>query len=556
MGQELSGESAAAQQQHQQQQHGRSTSKEGSNPQAPPQGQKRPSLDDVCYFEKNVQMLGKGSFGTVYKGCLRADHRNVAVKMIDKEKMTQLKVSHQDVVTECEMMRECVGQERFVQLYTMVETNSKFCLITEFCDGGNIQDGAMSVEGNLGESQVRLLMRQMLEAIAYLHSRNICHRDIKPHNYFLQGHITSPSVKVKLGDFGSAMRLPQDKLITKPVGTPCFMAPEIHLLPDKSSGYDHKVDVWAVGVCMIFLLANEYPFIDGQGRLLREKIIAGRAALWEANSFANLFQGFLGISKKRPSNLAINLTRTLLSPCPSERPSSFAALKHEWFTRPILSDADDNSVDNLPLLDMKDFEKGFVKIMHKPRGVSNVDELAFEVNSGLSDITNFFSAALATQDNVKVMRTSPSQRLPPPSMPQHVLASTQRQRSLHAGTPRPVQAGPPRSLNACCLCGTEPSMTMLDHVCPCCRAPVCAACICQRLPQDDLRCPACHDSRHNVENMRLVLGLHEAGTSIGSFMVNILGGFGDAQPQKNNMKMAAPVMSRAPAPPQRLIKWL
>jgi len=322
-------------------------------------------LEDVCTIDQNSKALGKGTFGTVYKGRLKTGH-GAAVKIIEKGKLKQMKVSSSIVASECEMMRECAGRQNFVQLYDIVETENRFCLILELCDGGNVQDGAMGAEGTLGEKQVRFLVQQMLESIYFLHSKNICHRDIKPHNYLLVGDIRSPAVKLKLGDFGTALRLERGKLLKDQVGTPAFMAPEIHLLPNKSSGYDHKVDVWAVGVCMIFLLANEYPFIDGQGRLLRHRIIQGDVPLWEANAFQNLFQGaqeVLGLVKRRPSKTARDLTRQLLAPRRQDRLSAWAALKHDWFTRPLPESTGlEDVTDNLPLLDMKDFEDAFSRM--------------------------------------------------------------------------------------------------------------------------------------------------------------------------------------------------
>jgi len=323
------------------------------------------TLEDVCTIDKNAKVLGKGTFGTVYRARLKNGHK-AAVKIIEKAKLKQLRVSSRIVGTECEMMRECAGKDNCMQLLDIVETETRFCLILELCDGGNVQDGAMASEGQLGESQVRNLMKQMLDAIYFLHSKNICHRDIKPHNYLLVGDIRSAAVKVKLGDFGTALRLERGKLLKDQVGTPAFMAPEIHLLPNKSSGYDHKVDVWAVGVCMIFLLANEYPFIDGQGKLLRHRIIQGDVPLWEANAFQNLFQGaqeMLGMIRKRPSNVARDLTRHLLAPRRQDRLSAWAALKHDWFEREISETTTlDDVSDNLPLLDMKDFEDAFSRM--------------------------------------------------------------------------------------------------------------------------------------------------------------------------------------------------
>lgn len=404
-------------------------------------------LEDVVDIDFKAKVLGKGTFGTVWKGRLKSSQMKVAVKIIEKAKLQSMKVSTKIVGTECEMMRECTGKVNFVQLYDIIETESRFCLILELCDGGNVQDGAMMTEGTLGESQVRLLVRQMTESVAFLHSKGICHRDIKPHNYMLVGDIRSQAVKVKLGDFGTALRLDRKKLLKDQVGTPAFMAPEIHLLPNKSSGYDHKVDVWAVGVCMIFLLANEYPFIDGQGRLLRNNIIQGDVPLWEANAFQNLFQGaqeVMGMRKKRPSKTARDLTRLLLNPRRQDRLSANAALKHDWFTRPLpdvtyagLEDV----TDNLPMLDMKDFEDAF---SHMERGVGWAVGALAEVQLGGG-----------------------------PEVP-HIDPNDDR-------------------LQSCVVCYGEAGQ--FGYVCPQCYHTVCVTCL-QKLPQ--AVCPHC---RHDAADM-------------------------------------------------------
>merc|ERR1719199_900168 len=130
--------------------------------------------------------------------------------------------------------------------------------------------------------------------------------------------VSSEHVRLKLADFGIAVRLRSGVLLREKVGTPAFMAPEMHLLPSRSPGYDHKVDVWAAGVVMVFLLANEYPFIDGAGRLLRHKLIIGDVPLWETGTFQDLFASFqeaVGMARKRrPSKLARDLDLHLLTP--------------------------------------------------------------------------------------------------------------------------------------------------------------------------------------------------------------------------------------------------
>jgi len=349
----------------------------------------------------------------------------VAIKMMDKARLRQLKAPPDMVANEVDMMRECNGgKELFVQLYDFIETTTKFCLVLEYFGNGTLQDAVLGTVGFLGEVQVRSLMQQVLEAISYLHTRNICHRDIKPHNFMMSfdepaclsgqngylplqaqrsvsseivpllpqrstssenwhGHggeaslsmngrstsaqsVESPSMRrVKLGDFGTATRVMPSKLVRNKVGTPAFMAPEMHLLPGRSPGYDLKVDVWAAGVVMVFLLANEYPFIDVAGRLLRHKLVQGDVPLWETGTFQDMFIGFqeaVGMRKKRPSKLARDLALHLLTPSRQLRATAGSALRHAWFRLPVVVEGTDAEVAPSPasakLLDWKDFEAG------------------------------------------------------------------------------------------------------------------------------------------------------------------------------------------------------
>jgi len=230
-----------------------------------------------------------------------------------------------------------------------------YYLILEFCNGGTLETAAKEGKDFVGEKQVALLMGQMLQAIDYLHERDICHRDVKPENAMLvwdkgplkedqatgaciasfrQTRNSARLTQVKLGDFGMAVRLRQGKLLSDKVGSPAFMAPEMHLLPNKSSGYDHKVDIWALGVVMVFLLSQEYPFVDASGRLIRQHLLSGELRLWESDVLQNLMrraQEVVGMRTKRPSKAALDLARRLLMPRSAHRLTAKEALDHSWF---------------------------------------------------------------------------------------------------------------------------------------------------------------------------------------------------------------------------------
>jgi serine/threonine protein kinase len=268
-------------------------------------------LEDTCEIIKGRKPLGKGSFGTVWAAKLK-NGKMAAVKALDKRRMKELKVPDSLVKAEVDLMREVSGKAEFVQLIDFVDTSASFFLVLEFCDGGDLEDATKADQDKLGERQVASFIKQMLEGLAHLHAKTICHRDIKPQNAMVVGRATSERAKVKLGDFGIAVKLPRDQLMKEKVGTPAFMAPEMHLLPGRSAGYDHKVDLWAMGAVMVFLLAHEYPFVDGSGRLMRDQLLKGDLPIWDANVFSGLFQRVqevAGMKRPKPSQVAQDLVR-------------------------------------------------------------------------------------------------------------------------------------------------------------------------------------------------------------------------------------------------------
>lgn len=322
-------------------------------------------LEDVVELKKG-KPLGTGAFGTVWRGKFLEGGKAVAVKTLDKQKMKHLKVPDSLVHAEVEFMGECKGQEWFVQLYDFLDTSSSFHLLLEYCDGGNLEEAAKVLEDGLSERRAADFMKQLLSGIAFLHSKQICHRDIKPQNAMLSGRVQNEKARLRLGDFGIATRLTPGKLLNEKLGTPAFMAPEMHMLP-RSAGYDQKVDLWAAGTFMVFLLSLEYPFVDGKGCLLKNDLLRGDLPIWEGNAFQSLFrnvQEAAGLCRKRPSPVARDLVRHLLSPTRQARYDAKEALQHRWLTEPPEVAGVEQAMD-APLLQWSDFEEGLFGIQRE-----------------------------------------------------------------------------------------------------------------------------------------------------------------------------------------------
>jgi calcium-dependent protein kinase len=200
-------------------------------------GQVGAKLEDKYHLQK--VKLGQGSFGVVWRAIDRATEEVVAVKQLDKAAMPQRGVSRQDIEREVGIMNMCKHANVLALLATF-EDERNVSLALEYCDGGDFGDKVKERGGRLQEDEAMHWTREVLSGVAALHSKGICHRDIKPDNFMVKG--VAPTLRIKIADFGLATILPaRRELLTQKCGTPAFMAPEVHMLP-RSPGYSLPCD--------------------------------------------------------------------------------------------------------------------------------------------------------------------------------------------------------------------------------------------------------------------------------------------------------------------------
>eukprot|EP00826_Nyctotherus_ovalis_P010696 TRINITY_DN12808_c0_g1_i7.p1 TRINITY_DN12808_c0_g1~~TRINITY_DN12808_c0_g1_i7.p1 ORF type:complete len:206 (-),score=37.04 TRINITY_DN12808_c0_g1_i7:743-1360(-) len=109
--------------------------------------------------------------------------------------------------------------------------------------------------GFMCEEDASYIIKQLLSAIAYCHSRGVVHRDIKPENILIDSVTAERKINIKLIDFGAALFIPPDTKISELLGTPHYIAPEV--LRGK---YNEKCDIWSIGVILFILLNGDPPF--------------------------------------------------------------------------------------------------------------------------------------------------------------------------------------------------------------------------------------------------------------------------------------------------------
>lgn len=263
-------------------------------------------LEDRYYLQK--VKLGQGSFGTVWRAVDRHTNDVVAIKQLEKAAMPRRGVRQQDIEREINVM-QAVTDKHITRLLGTFEDHSSIYLALEYCDGGDFGDKVKERGLNLQEHEAAEWMRQIISAIAALHSKCICHRDIKPDNFMVHGD------HLKLSDFGLALCLPRGRLLTEKCGTPAFMAPEQHKLPRFSRGYTNLCDVWAAGVTMYMLMfGGRHPFLNSSQQLDEKRLLQGSMDFTVAQGFF----GF-GLADARYSESARNLCRKLVEPDMAKR---------------------------------------------------------------------------------------------------------------------------------------------------------------------------------------------------------------------------------------------
>ncbi|KAI4817912.1 hypothetical protein KUCAC02_011284, partial [Chaenocephalus aceratus] len=197
-----------------------------------------------------VVELGRGRFSVVKRCDQRGSKRLVAVKQVNK------KLMRRDRVTQELNLLQRLQHPHIVGLIDTYETPSSYALVLEMADQGRLLDYIVSW-GNLTEEKVACYLRDILEALQYLHNSRIVHLDIKPEN-LLVSHSASGQPAVKLTDFGDAVQLNSALYVHPLLGSPEFASPEL-VLGDPVS---LTSDLWSLGVVTYVLLSGASPFLD------------------------------------------------------------------------------------------------------------------------------------------------------------------------------------------------------------------------------------------------------------------------------------------------------
>ncbi|XP_015795298.1 calcium/calmodulin-dependent protein kinase type 1 [Tetranychus urticae] len=270
-----------------------------------------PKVDEK-YDLKDV--LGTGAFSQV----VLAESKErpgelVAVKCIDKR---ALKGKEDSLENEIRVLRK-LNHSNIVQLKETYEDKQKVYLVMELVTGGELFDRIVE-KGSYTEKDASALIRQILEAVDYMHCQGVVHRDLKPENLLYYNQ--DPDSKIMISDFGLS-KMEDSGVMATACGTPGYVAPEV--LSQKP--YGKAVDVWSIGVIAYILLCGYPPFYDEN----------------DANLFAQIVKGDFEFDSPYwddISDSAKDFITHLICVNPNKRYTCKQALAHPWISGNAASD--------------------------------------------------------------------------------------------------------------------------------------------------------------------------------------------------------------------------
>ena len=238
-------------------------------------------LDDYTLYK----LLGKGSFGEVFLTTKRGTTELFATKKMNRSYADSPSV-RKYFTNEISILKE-VNHPNIVKLDDLKQTKDHYYIIMEYCNGGSLTeclDRYKKIHGKpFSEEIVQYLMRQIVDALKYLHNRKIIHRDLKLDNILVKfnndmdkNNANMLRSQVKIIDFGFAIHLNSKNMAFSALGSPINMDPLILKKLNKKGGanalgYDDKADIWSLGTLCYEMLIGQAVFnADSMNDLIRK----------------------------------------------------------------------------------------------------------------------------------------------------------------------------------------------------------------------------------------------------------------------------------------------
>ncbi|XP_037530671.1 MAP kinase-interacting serine/threonine-protein kinase 1 [Nematolebias whitei] len=213
-------------------------------------------------YKLTDEVLGQGAYAKVQECVSLQNGQEFAVKIIEKAAGH----SRSRVFREVETLYQCQGNKNILELIQFFEDSSCFYLVFEKLRGGSILTHIQNRK-HFNELEASKVVKDIAQALDFLHTKGIAHRDLKLENILCENIDRVSPVKICDFDLGSGVKLSSacTPITTPELTTPCgsaeYMAPEVvEAFTDEASFYDKRCDLWSLGVILYILLSGSPPF--------------------------------------------------------------------------------------------------------------------------------------------------------------------------------------------------------------------------------------------------------------------------------------------------------